>query len=104
MTDEPIFCFGQQPCGFLPRRFLFAKIQTAHRLREERGGRIVFFYHDSDHDPRETQTILIEEKTGDEQRLNFAVASKIQKKFSPLYAKRSLRIGSTTSLRSCRNT
>lgn len=88
MTDEPIFCFGQQPCGFLPRRFLYAKILTALRLRKEQGGRIVFFYHDSDHDPRETQTILIEEKTGDEQRLNFTVANKIQKRFSPLYAKK----------------
>lgn len=88
MSDEPVYCFGQQPCGFLPRRFLYAKIQTALRLREESGGRIVFFYHDSDHDPRETQTILIEEKTGDEQRLNFAVTNKIQKKFSPLYAKK----------------
>ncbi len=88
MTDEPVFCFGQQPCGFLPRRFLYAKIQTALRLRQVHGGRIVFFYHDSDHDPRETQTILIEEKTGDEQRLNFSVANKLQKKYSPLYAKK----------------
>jgi len=88
MSDEPVFCFGQQPCGFLPRRFLYSKIRTALRLREERGGRIVFFYHDSDHDPRETQTILVEQKTGDEQRLNFTVANKIQKKFSPLFAKK----------------
>ncbi len=87
MTDAPVICFGQQPCGFLPRRFLFAKIQTALRLRDRIGGRIVFFYHDSDHDPRETQTILVEEKTGDEQRLNFQFANKTQKKFSPLYAK-----------------
>ncbi len=84
----PVICFGQQPCGFLARRFLFAKIETARRLQAERGGRIVFFYHDSDHDPRETQTILIEEKTGDEQRLNFTFENKTQKKYSPLYAKR----------------
>jgi hypothetical protein len=88
MSDAPIICFGQQPCGFLPRRFLFAKIQTARRLRDQLGGRIVFYYHDSDHDPRETQTILVEPKTGDEQRLNFSFANKIQKKYSPLYAKR----------------
>lgn len=88
MPNEPIICFGQQPCGFLPRRFLFAKIQTALQLRDRIGGRIVFFYHDSDHDPRETQTILVEEKTGDEQRLNFRFTNKIQKKYSPLYVKK----------------
>ena len=26
MTATPVICFGQQPCGFFPRRFLFAKI------------------------------------------------------------------------------
>lgn len=88
MSVEPIICFGQQPCGFLPRRFLYAKIQTARRLQAELGGRIVFFYHDSDHDPRETQTIVKDLKTGDEQRLNFSFANKIQKKYSPLYVKR----------------
>jgi LmbE family N-acetylglucosaminyl deacetylase len=31
---------------------------TARRLQAEIGGEIVFFYHDSDHDPRETQTTL----------------------------------------------
>ena len=55
MSAAPVICFGQQPCGFFPRRFLFAKIQTARRLQAEIGGEIVFFYHDSDHDPRETQ-------------------------------------------------
>ena len=58
MSATPIICFGQQPCGFFPRRFLVAKIRTARRLQAEIGGEIVFFYHDSDHDPRETQTIL----------------------------------------------
>jgi hypothetical protein len=51
MSAGPIICFGQQPCGFFPRRFLFAKMQTARRLQQEIGGEIVFFYHDSDHDP-----------------------------------------------------
>lgn len=37
--------------------------------------------------PRGNQTILIEAKTGDEPRLNFEFANKIQKKFPPLYAK-----------------
>ena len=88
MITEPIICFGQQPCGFLPRRFLFAKFQTARRLQAELGGRIVFFYHDSDHDPRETQTVVKDLTTGAAQRLNFTFANKIQKKYSPLYAKR----------------
>ncbi len=88
MSVEAIIAFGQQPCGFFPRRFLVAKIRTARRLQAQMGGRIVFFYHDSDHDPRETRTILRHRATGAPAQLNFAVASKMQRKFSPLYAKR----------------
>jgi hypothetical protein len=88
MTGEPVIAFGQQPCGFFPRRFLVAKIRTARRLQAEMGGRIVFFCHDSDHDPRETRTILRHRTTGETAKLNFVVASKLQRKFSPLYAKR----------------
>jgi hypothetical protein len=88
MSTTPIICFGQQPCGFFPRRFLVAKIQTARRLQAEIGGEIVFFYHDSDHDPRETQTILRHRKTREPATLNFAFANKVQRKFSPLYLKR----------------
>jgi hypothetical protein len=84
----PIICFGQQPCGFFPKRFLFAKIQTARRLRGEIGGEIIFFYHDSDHDPRETKTILRHRKTNEPAQLNFAVENKIQRKFSPLHLKK----------------
>ena len=62
--DYPIICFGQQPCGFFPKRFLVAKILTARRLQAELGGEIVFFYHDSDHDPRETKTALRHRRTG----------------------------------------
>ena len=40
--SAPIICFGQQPCGFFPRRFLFAKVQTARRLQAELGGEISF--------------------------------------------------------------
>lgn len=87
-SREAVICFGQQPCGFFPRRFLYAKIATARRLREEIGGRIVFFYHDSDHDPRETQTILRHRQSGDQARLNFTFENKVQRKYSPLYAKR----------------
>jgi hypothetical protein len=88
MSREPVIAFGQQPCGFFPRRFLVAKILTARRLQAQLGGRIVFFYHDSDHDPRETRTILRHRATGEPAKLNFAVANKVQRKFSPLYAKR----------------
>jgi hypothetical protein len=85
---QPIICFGQQPCGFFPKRFLYAKILTARRLQAQIGGEIVFFFHDSDHDPRETLTVLTERHSGRERALNFEFANKIQKQFSPLYAKR----------------
>jgi hypothetical protein len=88
MIAAPVICFGQQPCGFFPRRFLFAKFQTARWLKKEIGGEIVFFCHDSDHDPRETQTILRHRKTNETALLNFAFANKTQRKFSPLYLKR----------------
>ncbi len=84
----PIICFGQQPCGFFPRRFLHAKFVTARRLQAELGGEIVFFYHDSDHDPRETQTTLRHRKTDTPLTFNFAYLNKTQRKFSPLYAKK----------------
>ncbi|CAN5371783.1 hypothetical protein BH20VER3_BH20VER3_12650 [soil metagenome] len=87
---KPIICFGQQPCGIFPRRFLFSKIQTARRLQRELGGEIVFFCHDSDHDPRETMTILPDLRSAEETRINFQFANKLQKQFSPLFAKRVL--------------
>ncbi len=88
MSASPVICFGQQPCGFFPKRFLVAKILTARRLQKEIGGEIVFFYHDSDHDPRETQTILRHRKTNEPAILNFSFANKIQRKFSPLFLKK----------------
>ena len=87
MTTAPVICFGQQPCGFFPKRFLVAKIQTARRLQREVGGEIIFFYHDSDHDPRETQTVLRHRKTNEPAKLNFTFENRIQRKFSPLYLK-----------------
>jgi hypothetical protein len=84
----PVICFGQQPCGFFPRRYLAAKVFTARRLQSEIGGEIVFFGHDSDHDPRETQTTVRHRKTGEPATLNFTFENKIQRKFSPLFAKR----------------
>jgi len=85
---SPIICFGQQPCVFLPRRFLQAKFVTARRLQAEIGGEIVFFLHDSDHDCRETQTTLRHRKTGEPQTFNFTFVNKLQRKFSPLFLKR----------------
>jgi hypothetical protein len=88
--SAPVICFGQQPCGFFPRRFLYAKVVTARRLQSEIGGEIVFFCHDADHDPRETQTILRHRKTDEPATLNFNFANKIQRKWSPLFLKRVL--------------
>ena len=88
MNTSPVICFGQQPCGFFPRRYLYAKIQTARRLQSEIGGEIVFFCHDSDHDFRETRTTLRHRKTGEPIQLNFAFDNQVQRKFSPLYLKR----------------
>src|SRR2546423_7478520 len=87
---HPIICFGQQPCGFFPKRFLFAKISAARRLQKEIGGEIVFFFHDSDHDPRETITLLRDRSSKQEVALNFRFENKIQKEVSPLFAKRVL--------------
>jgi len=86
--NHPIICLGQQPCGFFPKRYLVAKILTARRLQKDIGGEIVFFFHDSDHDPRETITILRDQHTNEEVALNFQFENRIQKQFSPLYAKR----------------
>jgi hypothetical protein len=86
--SSPVICFGQQPCGFFPRRFLYAKIVTARRLQAELGGEIVFFCHDSDHDCRETQTTLRHRKTGEPATINFTFANKVQRKWSPLFLKR----------------
>jgi len=85
---SPIICFGQQPCGFFPKRFLVAKIKTAQRLQRDIGGEIVFFYHDADHDPRETKTLLRHHTSGEPFELNFVYESKLQRKYSPLYLKR----------------
>jgi len=86
--NTPIISFGQQPCGFFPKRFLVAKVDTARRLQGEIGGEIVFFYHDSDHDPRETRIVLRHRKTNEPAQLNFTFENRIQRKFSPLYLKR----------------
>lgn len=86
--SKPIIAFGQQPSGFFPKRFLVSKIWTAKRLQKEIGGEVVFFYHDCDHDPRETQTKLRSLRDGSLKSMNFTFENKLQKKFSPLYLKR----------------
>jgi len=88
LNPSPIICFGQQPCGFFPKRFLVAKIRTARRLQAEIGGTLVYFCHDSDHDPRETRTLLRHRKTEQTAQLNFSFENRIQRKFSPLHLKR----------------
>lgn len=85
--SAPVICFGQQPCGIFPNRFVFAKIKTARRLQSEIGGRIVFFLHDSDHDYRETCASLVNRHTQKIERINFEFVNKIQKLYSPLYCK-----------------
>ncbi len=84
---SPVIAFGQQPCGFFPRRFLVAKVFTARRLQQELGGEIVFFYHDADHDPRETQTYVPFPGETEARPLNFKFLNKTQRKYSPLAAK-----------------
>jgi hypothetical protein len=88
MSTAPVICFGQQPCGIFPKRFLYAKFATARRLQREIGGEILFFYHDSDHDPRETRTILRHRKNNEPFEINFTFENKLQRKYSPLYLKR----------------
>lgn len=80
--------FGQQPNGFFPKRFFISKIESAKKLQKEIGGKIIWFCHDSDSDYRETVTILKDKQSGKEARLNFTQENKIQKKYSPLYAKK----------------
>lgn len=86
--SAPVICFGQQPCGFFPRRFLYAKVVTARKLQAEIGGEMVFFLHDSDHDCRETQTTLRHRQTDAPTTMNFTFVNKTQRKYSPLFLKR----------------
>ncbi len=88
LPSSPIIAFGQQPNGFFPKNYLAAKIETARKLQKEIGGRLVFFYHDSDPDYRETITIFTDKNSKTEFRLNFTQENKVQKNFSPLYLKR----------------
>lgn len=86
--NKPIICLGQQPNGFFPKQFFVAKLQKAQELQKKIDGTIIWFCHDSDSDYRETITTFIDKQSKNEAHLNFAWENKIQKKFSPLYAKR----------------
>ena len=88
--SEPIICFGQQPCGFFPEAFSLCEDHDGAPASTEIGGEIVFFFHDSDHDPRETATMLRERHTGREKTLQLPIREQDPKQFSPLYAKRIL--------------
>lgn len=88
MSRLPRICFGQQPCGFFPKRFLVSKVLTARRLQQQIGGEVIFFYHDSDSDYRETITVLRDRATGAEVRLNFTWINKIQRRYAPMYCRR----------------
>src|SRR2546421_12254605 len=85
-----LFFFGKKPCDFFRNVFLFVKFLPARRIQKEIGGEIVFFFHDSDHDPRETITTLRDQQSNREAALNFQFENRIQRQFSPLYAKRVL--------------
>jgi hypothetical protein len=84
----PRIAFGQQPSGFFPKRFLVSKILSARKLQQQIGGTLHFFYHDADHDPRETRTTLHHRDTHKPHTLNFEFENKLQRKFSPLALKR----------------
>ncbi len=85
---KPVVALGHQPCGFIPKKFFYYKIATAHRISRQIGGEVVLFYHDSDHDYRETIVEVVDRSSHRTARLNFEQENKIQKKYSPLYAKR----------------
>ncbi len=74
----PIIALGQQPNGFLPKKFFVAKIETARQLQKDVGGEIVLFWHDSDADHRETQ-VNLKGKV-----FNFCYEGKAQRKWTPL--------------------
>jgi len=88
MSTSPIIAFGQQPCGFFPRRFLFRQDPDRARLREQMAGASVYFCHDSDHDPRETRTILRRRGSGDRRAQLRGGRASCSGSVSPLYAKR----------------
>ncbi len=70
---------------------LVSKIQTAKRLQQEMGGEVVYFCHDSDHDFRETRTLLHHHRIDETYEFNFSFENQIQRKHSPLYLKRVVR-------------
>ena len=88
-------CFGQNRGDFFRRDFYWTKIRTARRLQYELGGEIVFFYHDSDHDSRETRTVLRDPKTNEAQQFNFAIRSRMQRKIRHFTARKLTNAGTS---------
>ena len=85
MTSKPVICFGQQPCGFFPKRYLFAKIKTARRLQKEIGGEIVFFLPRQRSRSARDDDFPSASQVRRTVRFNFGFANETQKKYSPLY-------------------
>jgi len=87
MANSPSFVSDSSRAGFSQAFFVREnpdRPEAASRI----GGEIVFFYHDSDHDPRETKTKLRHRKSGEAFEINFTFENKLQRKYSPLYLKR----------------
>jgi len=90
-VSESIICFSQPPNGFFPIPLFVGKLSKARELKKQMGGKIVWFCHDSDNSYKATETQLIDKHSGVETSFNFSQENDIQKKFSPLYAKRIVR-------------
>ena len=75
----PIICFASNPVGFSRSVSCLRKSRPGYGC-DEIGGEIVFF-HDSDHDPRETRTILRHRKTNELVQLNFTFKNNVQRNF-----------------------
>jgi hypothetical protein len=88
--DHPIICFGQQPCGFFPKRFLFAKIVTARRCKRRSAEKSSFSVTTAIMTRARQIPFCETSHSNREVALNFQFENRIQKQFSPLYAKRVL--------------
>ena len=77
MSGPPVICFGQQPCGFFPRRYLVAKIRTARRLQAEIGGKNCVLLSRLRSRSAQTKTIVRHRRLGEPLPLNFAFANQV---------------------------
>ena len=90
MTTRPSFVLASSRADSFRGDFCTPKSRRPGGCKQEIGGEIVYFFHDSDHDPRETKTILRHRKNNEPLALNFVFDNRLQRKFSPLYLKRVL--------------